>query len=263
MSEFYGTPKNELEDEEQSFFDKIAEALRKATPAFILGIYNGNITPDKPFKRFFDEYLKSQNDGIFRAFGATDSELKSELLDNVFVFSAAKSHQVAAEATALLFDNGGVKLPFNEFRELVTPVLNNYNKNWLKTEYQTAILQSENAKKWQEIEEESDVFPLLQYKTAQDERVRDDHRPLSNVIKPVNDPFWNTYYPQNGWGCRCRVKQLKKGRITKKVKTPKVPKLFKNNPAKTGYIYDEDSHPYFKVEERYKTVKKDNFGFKQ
>ena len=49
---------------------------------------------------------------------------------------------------------------------------------------------------------------MLQYVTAGDEKVRDDHAILDGVVADINDPFWNTYYPPNDWNCRCDVIQL-------------------------------------------------------
>ena len=123
MSAYYGNAlTNEtLDEEEQSFFDSIVDALEKVTPAFLLGIYSGSITPGTPYKKFFDQYFKSQLDGIRRAFGTTQSDLADKLIRNVNLWSGAKSHQVAAEVSALLFDNGGVKLPFKEFSKMALP----------------------------------------------------------------------------------------------------------------------------------------------
>lgn len=28
------------------------------------------------------------------------------------------------------------------------------------------------------------------------------------MILPVDDPFWNSWYPPNGWGCKCWVRQI-------------------------------------------------------
>ena len=32
---------------------------------------------------------------------------------------------------------------------------------------------------------------------------RADHIPFYNLMLPADDPFWDTHYPPNGWGCKC------------------------------------------------------------
>lgn len=48
----------------------------------------------------------------------------------------------------------------------------------------------------------------LVYETAGDQRVRQQHRAWNRIIRPVDDPFWDTHYPPNGYGCRCIVRTL-------------------------------------------------------
>lgn len=34
---------------------------------------------------------------------------------------------------------------------------------------------------------------------------RPHHLAMDGVVRPADDPFWQTWYPPNGWGCKCRV----------------------------------------------------------
>lgn len=61
------------------------------------------------------------------------------------------------------------------------------------------------AGQWERIQRAKFTHPYLRYITMGDERVRASHAALHNLVLPVDDPFWNYYYPPNGWRCRCRV----------------------------------------------------------
>lgn len=67
------------------------------------------------------------------------------------------------------------------------------------------------AAKWEQFTEDGDRYNL-QYRTAGDDKVRPEHAALNGVTRPMNDPFWETYYPPNGWNCRCTVVQVRKSK---------------------------------------------------
>ncbi len=41
----------------------------------------------------------------------------------------------------------------------------------------------------------------LQYRTQRDDKVRPEHAALDRVTLPPSDPFWEEFYPPNGWNC--------------------------------------------------------------
>lgn len=47
--------------------------------------------------------------------------------------------------------------------------------------------------------------PYWRYSAVLDGRTRPLHRQWHNTILPADDPWWDTHYPPNGWGCRCTV----------------------------------------------------------
>lgn len=67
------------------------------------------------------------------------------------------------------------------------------------------------AAKWERFSEDGDRYNL-QYRTANDGKVRPEHAALNGVTLPPSDPFWEEYYPPNGWNCRCTVVQVRKSK---------------------------------------------------
>jgi len=91
----------------------------------------------------------------------------------------------------------------------------------LRTIYETNTQSSYNAGRWRGQEANKKFRPYLKYVTVGDAAVRVEHAALNDTIKPVDSPFWNTYYPPNGYNCRCSIESLtveeknKEGGITK------------------------------------------------
>lgn len=65
------------------------------------------------------------------------------------------------------------------------------------------------AAKWEDFMQDGDRYNL-QYRTQRDKRVRPAHAALDRVTLSITDPFWQDYFPPNGWNCRCTVVQVLK-----------------------------------------------------
>lgn len=128
------------------------------------------------------------------------------------------------------------------------PAINsNYNVNWMRTEYVHTVRSARAAKNWQAIEQDKDLYPFLEYMPSTAAEPRNEHQRLYGVIKPVDDPFWDTWMPPSDWGCRCSVKQVRNNEGAKQppndIKLP--PATMRNNPGKSGQIFT-DQHPMIK-----------------
>src|SRR5574344_825552 len=119
-------------------------------------------------------------------------------------------HEAGEIAANLKGDDGGFK-PFSTFLKETKRIDETYNKHYLRAEYNFATRSTLSAVKWKEFEKDGDRY-LLQYRTAGDYRVRDEHAALHNTTLPPSDPFWSSYYPPNGWNCRCTAVQVRKSK---------------------------------------------------
>lgn len=61
---------------------------------------------------------------------------------------------------------------------------------------------------WQRAEEMKATRPHLRYVALDDGRTRPEHLAWHNTVLPIDDAFWKTHYPPNGWRCRCTVQSV-------------------------------------------------------
>ncbi len=82
--------------------------------------------------------------------------------------------------------------------------------------FDTNMRSAHMAGRWAQLQANKDRRPFLQYRTAGDARVRPQHRQWNGLVYPVDDAFWQTHYPPNGWGCRCTVRAYSQGELASK-----------------------------------------------
>jgi SPP1 gp7 family putative phage head morphogenesis protein len=174
-----------------------------------------------------------------------EDTLVTALKKNLYTFASAKTFAQLETLNKMLYYQDGKLRPFNEYSQLVKKVNAQYNKNWLQAEHQTAKTAGQMAVKWQRIQRDKDLFPNLKYRTVGDERVRDEHAALNGTIKPVDDPFWSTHFPPNGWRCRCNVVQTAEDATTDKITTQPNP-VFEGNVATDEVIFSK-KHQFFQL----------------
>lgn len=138
--------------------------------------------------------------------------MRAKLERSTFIFSGFKTH-AELSAVSRLLSKDGVKTPFDTFMREVKAVNRDYNVNYLRAEYNFAVHSSRSAALWERFSKDTDRY-YLQYRTAGDERVREDHRPLHDITLPFDDPFWAEYFPPNGWNCRCTAVRVRRSKYT-------------------------------------------------
>lgn len=254
--------------------------------ALFLGIWGGAITVFSLPVILYQDTFDGLETRLFRGFGgnlddfAEDSrELiqLTKLRENLNRFSAAKTFQNVKDTQVFRLDEGRLR-PFNEFRTDAKKIFDTYNDVWLRAEFDTTVGMAQSADQWIDIQRDKETLPLLQYVTAGDNRVRPEHAAWDGIIKPVDDPFWDTRTPLNGYNCRCETRQLEAGEVTnlgkhlEKVKRETKGKvttlkntdpLFAINPGKVPFIFKDKGtspHPYFKTPRSMEALKRNNFG---
>ena len=162
---------------------------------------------------FTDTAAAALNEAVEAGIGQSKPSaiMTQRLKESNYVFSGFKAFHEMKEAFPLLVDEEGNRKPFKQFLKEVQTVNEKYNDHYLRAEYNFAVTASEMAAKWERFEEGGDRYDL-QYRTVGDDRVRASHRKLDGVTLPPSSPFWDEYFPPNGWRCRCTVVQVRKGK---------------------------------------------------
>lgn len=78
----------------------------------------------------------------------------------------------------------------------------------LRTILRTNKITAYHAARYAQQMENVDEQPYWRYVAVQDSRTRASHLALHGKIYRADDPIWQTMYPPNDWGCRCRVEAL-------------------------------------------------------
>jgi SPP1 gp7 family putative phage head morphogenesis protein len=236
----------------------------------IAGIYIGKINPYQLDLYLYKQIAEKLTSGVYEGFGLNissvnyntpDYNMLDALRKNVYKFSAAKQYQQVRQMNDYI-TNGDKIRSFSEFKKEAFNIFEEFNKNHLKTEYNSAISQSRSASLWMEIENNKELLPMLEYHTVGDGRVRPEHAMLNGIKRPIGDKFWDNYFPPNGWNCRCTTLQTDDTDKTdlKGFKRPDtVPLEFMMNAGKQKVAFSP-KHPYFDVPKKDENLKHNNFN---
>ncbi|WP_300434714.1 PBECR2 nuclease fold domain-containing protein [Zoogloea sp.] len=82
--------------------------------------------------------------------------------------------------------------------------------------YDTNITQAYNAGRYQQMQAVKHLRPYWEYRHTPGEHPRLTHLAWDGLILPADDPWWSTHFPQNGWGCKCRVNSLSRVEASRK-----------------------------------------------
>jgi len=152
--------------------------------------------------------------------------------EHAYAFTVAKSagFDVLADIRAAVDDAVVNRVPFEDFRARLQPILE--AKGWwgrrtvtdpkdgseqlvqlgssrrLRTIYWANVRSAHAAGEWERTQQTKRFLPFLVYTLSTAERRRPEHLSWVGTVLPVDDPWWRSHYPPNGWGCKCGVRQI-------------------------------------------------------
>ena len=159
------------------------------------------------------EFIGAHTDALDSSFHKVKMSdiMRQRLSRSNYVFSGMKAFHELNEAFPSLLDENGNRKTFERFLKDVQSIDATYNSNYLRSEFNFVQASAEMAAKWESFMQDGDRY-YLQYRTANDGKVRPEHALLHGITLPITDSFWEEYYPPNGWNCRCTVVQVRKSR---------------------------------------------------
>jgi hypothetical protein len=242
--------------------DSFKQLLKDGSTAFKHLHKKGSYKPeDLKTEKPYQKLIQSTFDAFDFAIKDNDMPevMRTALQDDARLFGSLKANAQLFEASKMLLNADGRLKPFSEVSKDFDKLNVNYNQNYLEAEYEFAVASSQAAAQWANLGDRYN----LQYRTAQDERVRASHQVLADITLPKEDPFWSSFYPPNGWRCRCVAVEVLKGKydesdsakaITAGEKaTTEIGKdgknrleIFRFNPGAQKVVFPP-AHPYGKV----------------
>lgn len=81
----------------------------------------------------------------------------------------------------------------------------------LETTFWSNMRAARAAGQWDRAQRTKSALPFILYVRTSASDPRPEHLRWAGIILPVDDPFWITHWPPNGWGCKCAVRQISAG----------------------------------------------------
>ena len=193
--------------------DEISNRLRQLTEDLANGLIDKkdvSATMGRIITTEALELSKALNSGynLPGSYTGQDNLVLQTMEYNLFDFAASKSEErkMAVANKLIDYENGKLKNR-QEFIDESLRVNEQLNKNYLNTEYDTAVSTGQNSaayiRQMKDARENGNKW--VQYQTIGDDAVRSSHRGLDGKVFNLLEPGNKNIYPPNGYNCRCEL----------------------------------------------------------
>lgn len=153
------------------------------------------------------------------------TDLKEGMHARAFVVAGAAKDELLKDLQASIqraIDDGtGLRQFRKDFKQIVakhgwsyTGDSSRKGRAWrTKVIFETNLSTARAAGRWEQIQRVKERRPWLRYVAVLDTHVRPDHRRWHGTVLRVDDEWWKTHYPPNGWNCRCTVMSLSQAQM--------------------------------------------------
>lgn len=139
------------------------------------------------------DLMKGQHARAFVVAGATKAELLTDI--------RAELDKALAQGTGL-----------EEFRAAFDEIVARHgwsykgSRNWrTKVIFETNMRTAYQAGRYAQLKEAIALRPFWQYRHGDSLKPRPLHQSWDRKVLRHDDPWWDSHYPPNGWGCKCTV----------------------------------------------------------
>jgi hypothetical protein len=184
-----------------------------------------------------------------RNYSDPDFEFYQAIRRNNAVFSAFRTHRLQNDVAAQLLDGKGNLKTFEQFSNDVQGITDHNIRQWLRTEYDTAILRAHQAADWVQFNQVKDILPNLRWLPTTSINSDAFHKKYweAKLTLPQNHLFWTKHRPGDRWNCKCTLEATDDpthGEQVIDMDDYRPDKGLDNNPATDGKLFS-DTHPYY------------------
>jgi SPP1 gp7 family putative phage head morphogenesis protein len=138
--------------------------------------------------------------------------LSEDMKRVAFTIAGVEEEKVLELVQDILEEAINEGLTYPEFQKSIEQIFETYgvteiSDHHLRTVFRTNIQTAYHEGTWQMLHDPavSDILQYLQYDAIDDSRTRPAHAAVDGVTLPLDDPFWDLWWPPNGYNCRCDV----------------------------------------------------------